>query len=94
MRVKVLVPSVLRGDSNGESEINLVLADGAVIGDLLGQLDADWPRLARRIADEQGHIRRYVNVYVDGEDCRNLGGTAAPLRDGGQIQVIPSVAGG
>jgi len=94
MQVKVLVPGVLRADSDGAGELAVQLPDGAVMSDLLGQIGAGWPRLARRIADERGQIRRYVNVYVDGEDCRGLSGVDTPLRDGAQVQVIPSVAGG
>ncbi|MFF5172867.1 MoaD/ThiS family protein [Micromonospora sp. NPDC000089] len=54
----------------------------------------DWPRLARRLRDERGELRRYVNLYVDGEDCRHLGGLLAPVADGAEVRVLPSVAGG
>jgi sulfur-carrier protein len=53
-----------------------------------------WPRLARRIRDESGAVRRYVNIYVDGEDCRRMGGLDTPVATGSEIQVLPSVAGG
>ena len=52
------------------------------------------PAVVRRIRDETGALRRFVNVYVDGEDVRHLDGTATPLRDGCLVQVLPSVAGG
>nr|MDT0659214.1 MoaD/ThiS family protein [Micromonospora sp. DSM 115978] len=88
----VLVPGALRADVAGQSTLT-VAADG----DLRAVLDevADrWPRLARRIRDERGDLRRYVNVYVDGEDCRRLGGLAAPVPAGAEVQVLPSIAGG
>jgi len=53
-----------------------------------------WPRLERRIRDERGELRRYVNVYIDGDDCRGLAGQSSPVPAGAEIQVLPSVAGG
>jgi molybdopterin converting factor small subunit len=50
--------------------------------------------LGRRIRDETGQVRRFVNVYVDGDDVRFNGGLATPVRDGAEVQVLPSVAGG
>ena len=50
--------------------------------------------LARRIRDETGQVRRFVNVYVDGDDVRFEGGLATKVRDGAEVQVLPSVAGG
>ncbi|MFI5487253.1 MoaD/ThiS family protein [Micromonospora echinaurantiaca] len=90
--VTVLVPGPLRGEAGGASRLT-VAASGtlrAVLDDLAGS----WPRLARRIRDERGELRRYVNVYVDGEDCRHLGGLDAPVPDAAEVQVLPSVAGG
>ena len=57
-------------------------------------VDAVIAALARRIRDETGAVRRFVNVYVDGDDIRHADGTATPLRDGSEVHVIPSVAGG
>ena len=62
--------------------------------DLAGPAAQRWPRFERRVRDERGELRRYVNVYVDGDDCRHLGGLATPVADGAEIQVLPSVAGG
>lgn len=92
MAVTLLLPGVLRAEVGGESR---VAVDAA--GDLDAVLDAvaaRWPRLERRIRDERGELRRYVNVYVDGEDCRATGGLGTPVADGAEVQVIPSVAGG
>jgi molybdopterin synthase sulfur carrier subunit len=90
--VTVLVPGPLRGDAAGASRLS-VGATGS-LGAVLDEVAARWPRLARRIRDEQGQLRRYVNVYVDGEDCRRAGGLDTPVRDGSEVQVLPSVAGG
>jgi molybdopterin synthase sulfur carrier subunit len=92
MAVTVLVPGALRGEVGGESKLAVEAA--GTLGTVLDAVAARWPRLARRIRDEQGALRRYVNVYVDGEDCRAYGGLDAPVQDGAEVQVLPSVAGG
>jgi molybdopterin converting factor small subunit len=88
----VLVPGVLRADAGGEPRLQ-VDADGS-LGAVLDEVGRRWPRLERRIRDEQGVLRRYVNVYVDGEDCRRSGGLDTPVPATAEIQVLPSVAGG
>jgi molybdopterin synthase sulfur carrier subunit len=88
----VLVPGVLRADAGGAAHLE-VTAQGS-LGAVLDELRERWPRLERRIRDERGALRRYVNVYVDGEDCRGSGGLATPVPATAEIQVLPSVAGG
>ena len=90
--VTVVLPGMLRADADGESKLSV--SAGATLADVLAEIGARWPRLARRIMDEQGELRRYVNVYIDGEDCRDASGLATPVPDGAEIQVLPSVAGG
>lgn len=90
--VTVLVPGVLRAECGGAS--TLALRSGPTLGALLDELAACQPRLHRRIRSEQSVIRRYVNVYVDGEDCRLTGVLGTPLRAGAEVQILPSVAGG
>jgi molybdopterin converting factor small subunit len=92
MPVTLLVPGVLRGEVGGAPRLTLQTA--GTLRAVLDEVAARWPRLERRICDERGEIRRYVNVYVDGEDCRLGGGIAARVRDGAEVQVLPSVAGG
>ena len=67
---------------------------GGTLADVLDALAVQHPLLARRIRDETGQVRRFVNVYVDGDDVRFEGGLAAKVRDGAEVQVLPSVAGG
>jgi molybdopterin converting factor small subunit len=69
-------------------------APATTLGSVLDEIGTQWPRLERRIRDERGELRRYVNVYVDGEDCRLTGGLVTPVVDGAEVQVLPSVAGG
>jgi molybdopterin synthase sulfur carrier subunit len=88
----VLVPGVLRPEAGGLAHLQ-VAADGTLRA-VLDEIAARWPRLERRLRDESGALRRYVNVYVDGEDCRRSGGLDTPVPAGAEIQVLPSVAGG
>lgn len=86
------MPAALQTETGGERRLPVDAA-----GDLRAVLDevsARWPRLGRRIRNEQGELRRYVNVYVDGEDCRQAGGLDTPVAEGAEVQVLPSVAGG
>ena len=93
MTVQVLLPGVLAALAGGEKHVDLEPA-GDTLADLLDALAAEHPMLARRIRDETGAVRRFVNVYVDGEDVRYEGGLATKVRDGAEVQVLPSVAGG
>jgi molybdopterin synthase sulfur carrier subunit len=91
--VQVLLPGVLAALAGGEKHVNVEPA-GDTLADLLDALAAEHPMLARRIRDETGQVRRFVNVYVDGDDVRFEGGLATKVRDGAEVQVLPSVAGG
>ena len=93
MSVQVLLPGVLAALAGGEKHVT-VEPTGDTLADLLDALAAEHPMLARRIRDETGQVRRFVNVYVDGDDVRFEGGLATKVRDGAEVQVLPSVAGG
>jgi len=91
--VQVVLPGVLADLAGGARQLE-VAPSGATLGDLLDDLAAQHPLLGRRIRDEQGQLRRFVNVYVDGDDVRFDDGLRTALRDGAVVQVLPSVAGG
>ncbi|MCU1657403.1 MAG: thiamine S protein [Pseudonocardiales bacterium] len=91
---KVVLPGALRQFSDGAASVEVALGDGATLADVLDGLAAQKPALARRLRDDQGQLRRFVNVYVDGEDARQAGGLAAPVPAGAEVLVLPSVAGG
>jgi sulfur-carrier protein len=93
MTVQVLLPGALASLAGGARHLDVEPA-GGTLADLLDALAAQHPLLARRIRDETGQVRRFVNVYVDGDDVRFEGGLAAAVRDGAEVQVLPSVAGG
>jgi molybdopterin converting factor small subunit len=92
MTVMVLVPGALRAESGGESKI--AVSAGGTLGAVLDELARTRPRLERRIRDEQGQLRRYVNVYINGEDCRVLANQDSAVPDNAEIQILPSIAGG
>jgi molybdopterin converting factor small subunit len=91
--VQVLLPGVLAALAGGEKHLDVEPA-GETLADVLDALAAQHPLLARRIRDETGQVRRFVNVYVDGDDVRFEGGLATAVKDGAEVQVLPSVAGG
>ena len=93
MSVQVLLPGGVAALAGGEKHVT-VEPTGDTLADLLDALAAEHPMLARRIRDETGQVRRFVNVYVDGDDVRFGGGLEATVRDGAEVQVLPSVAGG
>jgi sulfur-carrier protein len=92
MAVKVLIPSTLRTLTNNETTINLE-ASGTV-ADVLSALDAKFPGIGERLRDDDGEIRRFVNVYVNGDDVRFLEGTATALKAGDELSIVPAMAGG
>jgi molybdopterin converting factor small subunit len=91
--VQVLLPGALASLAGGAKHLD-VEPEGDTLADLLDALAAQHPLLTRRIRDETGQVRRFVNVYVDGDDVRFEGGLATKVRDGAEVQVLPSVAGG
>ena len=91
MSVSVRIPTILRTYTGGDSEVS---ADGGTLAEVLDDLDSSSPGINGRILDEQGAIRRFVNVYVGNDDVRFLDNLATPTPAGTQISVIPAVAGG
>ncbi|MDA2805240.1 MoaD/ThiS family protein [Nocardiopsis suaedae] len=92
MAVTVILPQVLQSDAGGAKRVDLPAAP-----DLRGVLDAladRHPRLDRRVRDEQGALRRYVNVFVGDDECRAVSGLQTPVPDGAEVRILPSVAGG
>ena len=94
MRVTVLLPGVLRAKADDQAKLDIEVSEPATLGSLLDVLAERYPALERRLRDEQSTLRRYVNFYVDGEECRFSGGADTVLRDATEVQIIPSVAGG
>lgn len=87
----LVLPQALRGLAGGAKQLDL---DGSTLADVLDALAAEHPVLARRIRDDQGQVRRFVNLYVDGSDVRHCGGLDAAVAPQSEVLVLPSVAGG
>jgi molybdopterin synthase sulfur carrier subunit len=90
MAVKVKIPSQLRAATGGAPELE---ADGATVGEVLDSVFAEHGDLKTRIT-EDGELRRFVNVYVGGEDIRYGDGLGTSVGDGSEITILPAVAGG
>ncbi|HEY3268434.1 MAG TPA: ubiquitin-like small modifier protein 1 [Armatimonadota bacterium] len=91
MAVTVLIPTPLR-KLTGEQE--KVTADGLSVGEVLADLGRQFAGITERICDSDGELRRFVNVYVNGEDVRFEGGKAAAVKDGDEVSIVPAIAGG
>lgn len=94
MAVTVIIPGALRVDAGGESKAAVELDETTSLGGVLDVLAARHPRLGRRLRDEKGVLRRFVNIYVDGEECRRVAGLDTPVGTSSEVHIIPSVAGG
>jgi molybdopterin converting factor small subunit len=91
MSVSVRIPTILRTYTHGESEVS---ASGGTLAEVLDSLEDSYPGIRGRILDEQGAIRRFVNVYVGNDDVRFLEALETSTPDGSSVSVIPAVAGG
>ncbi|WP_104090935.1 MoaD/ThiS family protein [Arthrobacter sp. GMC3] len=92
--VTVLVPSLLRPLVGGSAELRLAAESGATVAQLLDAIGGEFPVFNRRVRDETGALRRYVNIYLNGDDVRRLEGLKTPVAAGQELMIIQSVAGG
>ena len=91
MSVIVRIPTPLRKLTTDQDSVS---ADGASLSECISSLEASYPGLKERLCDESGELRRFVNIYVNGEDVRFLQGLGTPLKDGDEVSIVPAVAGG
>jgi molybdopterin synthase sulfur carrier subunit len=91
MSIKVNIPTPLRKLTNGDSEVSV---DATQVGELIENLDSEFNGIAGKLLDENGEIRRYVNVFVNDEDIRFLDGKSTSLKDGDDVSIVPAIAGG
>jgi molybdopterin synthase sulfur carrier subunit len=92
MSVKVKIPTQLRQVAGGASEVTVSGATN--VKEMIEKLGAEHPALIERILDEEGQVRRFINVYVGDEDIRFLKGMETPLEEAGTVSILPAVAGG
>ncbi len=91
MAIEVRIPTILRTYTDGAKQVE---GSGDSLATLLTDLDARHSGLRGRLVTEEGNLHRFVNVYVNDEDVRFLGGLETPLKDGDAVTVLPAVAGG
>jgi molybdopterin synthase sulfur carrier subunit len=92
MSIRVRIPTPLRSLTNGQDVI-VVSAHGP-LSELIASLESQYPGFKERLCDENGELRRFVNVYVNGEDVRFLQGLATLVNTGDEVSIVPAVAGG
>ena len=90
MAIEVRIPTILRSYTSGAKSVQ---GSGSTLGELLVNLDAEHGGLRDRLVDGES-LRRFVNVYLNDEDVRFLGGLETPVADGDTVTVLPAVAGG
>ena len=91
MAVTVRIPTPLQRLTKGQGEVQ---CEGVTVTELISDLDRRYPGVKERICDEQGKLRRFVNVFVNEEDIRFLKGDQTPVKDGDDVSIIPAIAGG
>ena len=91
MSASVRIPTILRTYTGGAAEVSV---SGSTLRESIGDLDAQVPGIAARVLNDDGALRRFVNVYVNDDDVRFLDSLDTPILEGAQISIIPAVAGG
>ncbi len=91
MGIKVQIPSALRRHTNGVGSLD---CNARNLDELFSALDQQFPALKPHLRDEAGQVRRFLNVYVNEEDVRFLGGNSYAFQDGDEVLLVPSIAGG
>ena len=91
MSVLVRLPTPLRAITKGQGELK---AEAVSVKELIDRLDQEYSGLRTRLCEDDGNIRRFINVYVNEEDIRFLQGTATPLKAGDEVSIVPAIAGG
>jgi molybdopterin synthase sulfur carrier subunit len=87
----IRIPTPLRKLTNGKEE---VIASGATVAELIGNLESQYPGIKERICDEAGKVRRFVNIFANDEDIRFLKNLDTPIKDSDEVSIVPAIAGG
>ncbi|MBA2730913.1 MAG: MoaD/ThiS family protein [Euzebyaceae bacterium] len=91
MAIDVRIPTVLRKHTDGEAKVS---GEGSTLAELVDDLDDRHAGLRDALVGMDGQLHRFINVYLNDEDVRFLGGIQTPLRDGDTVSILPAVAGG
>ncbi|MFH1784783.1 MAG: ubiquitin-like small modifier protein 1 [bacterium] len=91
MSIKVRIPTPLQKLTGNQGEVKI---EGTNVKQLLENLETQYPGIKERICDEQGKVRRFINIYVNQEDVRFMQQDETPVKDGDEVSIIPAIAGG
>ena len=91
MATTVRIPTPLRRVTDGQDKVD---AEGATLREIIESMDSRFPGIKARICDDDGNLRNFVNVFVNGEDVRFMDGVDSATSDGDEISIVPAVAGG
>ena len=91
MKITVEIPTALRRFTEG---VQILECGSASLPELLGEIEQRFPAISKHLRDDAGEVRRFVNIYVNEEDIRFLGGNDYKFQDGDRVLVVPSIAGG
>ena len=91
MKITVEIPTALRRFTEG---VQILECGSASLHELLGEIEQRFPAISKHLRDDAGEVRRFVNIYVNEEDIRFLGGNDYKFQDGDRVLVVPSIAGG
>ena len=94
MPIQIRIPTPLRKFTGGAESVTATGANGATVGAIIEDVESRHPGLKERICDDAGKVRRFVNIYVNGEDIRFLASLDTPVKEGDEISIIPAIAGG
>lgn len=87
----VRIPTPLRKLTSEKDEVNISAAN---VGQLIDEMENQFPGIKSRLCDESGNVRRFINLYVNNEDIRFLNGKETALKEGDIVSIIPAIAGG
>ena len=91
MSVLVRIPTPLRRMTNGKDKVEV---ESSTLGGMVESLESSYPGLKERLIDENGELRYFVNIYLNGEDARFLQGLETTTATGDEVSIVPAVAGG
>lgn len=94
MVITVHLHGVLSGYADGQRHVEVAIADQGTVEHVLDALTERYPGVGRRVRDETGAVRRHINLFVDGQQIRELGGTQHRPRPGAELLILPAVSGG
>ena len=91
MKITVEIPTALRRFTDG---VQTIECGSATLPELMGEIEQKFPAISKHLRDDAGQVRRFINIYVNEEDIRFLGGNEYQFREGDRVLLVPSIAGG